>query len=65
MPCPAGLVCIDQSLYCLVLAGLIVCICIITSILSPPFNDPEGDEEQKAKQRKLTPERKRPPDIDE
>ena len=25
----------------------------------------EGDEEQKAKQRKLTPERKRPPDIDE
>ena len=59
MPCPAGLVCIEQSLYCLVLLGLVMCICIIASILSPPFNDPEGDEEQKAKQRKLTPEHKR------
>ena len=62
MPCPAGWVCISQEVYCLVLLGLIVCICILANILSPPMNDPMGDEEQKAKQRRITPPRKRTKD---
>ena len=63
--CPVLFVCVPQELYCLVLLGLSVCIAIIAGILSPPMDDPMGDEEQKAKKRKMTPERKRPPDIDE
>jgi hypothetical protein len=55
-------ICVPQELYCLVLLGLVTCIGIVASILSPPFNDPNGDEEQKARKRRLAPERKRKDD---
>jgi len=44
------------------LLGLVTCIGIIASILSPPFNDPNGDEEQNARKRKLMPKHKKKDD---
>lgn len=60
--CQTDVVCIAQETYFLILCGLVVVICIVASILSPPFNDPEGDEERKAKRDRITPKRKRPKD---
>lgn len=56
--CPAGQICIAEGLYYLVLIGLMACICIIASILSPPLK-PISDEEQKARQEKLRPKKEK------
>ena len=53
--CPWDFVCVPQDVYVGVLLALAVCIIALVTTLDPPI----GDEEQKARKRQLTPERKR------